>query len=216
MGSPLDTSDMRAMHSLLHDLGHEMTALSYLVEAVRNDVSLPEDSSYRLELLSLEISRLRDLVSDGLASTENHGHGGRADLREMLTELTRLASLTHGAQVELLPSPGICPELSTVLLWRVLSNVIDNAARAAGPGGRVTVEIREEAMTVIEVTDDGPGFGSGPAGTASLGLKIVTSLLETCDGALEVESPAGGGTVARVLLPGPVATCAGMPRGDRW
>jgi signal transduction histidine kinase len=206
---------MSAMRGLLHDLGHEMTTLSYLVEAVRGDVSLPDDSSCRLELLSLEMSRLRDLVSYGLASTEDPGHGGRADLREMLTELTRLASLTHGAQVEFLPGPEICPELDPVLLWRVVSNVIDNAARAAGPGGRVTVEIREEAMTVVEVTDNGPGFGSGPAGTASLGLEIVASLLETCDGALELESPAGEGTVARVLLPGPVATSAGMRHRDQ-
>ena len=70
MGSPLerrrsegrrvsDHRDALALRGLLHDLGHEVTTLSYLVEAVRGDVSLPADSGYRLELLSLEMSRLQ-------------------------------------------------------------------------------------------------------------------------------------------------------------
>ncbi len=223
MGSPLDrrrgagrrrsdTRDTRAVRGLLHDLGHEMTTLSYLVEAVRGDVSLPDDSNGRLELLSLEMSRLLDLITHGLTGTEETRRSEPTELRELLTQLIRLAGLTHGAQVELLPGPEVYPELNAVLLWRVLSNVIDNAARAAGPGGRVTVEIHEGGKTVIEVTDDGPGFGVGPKGKASLGLEIVTSLLESCGGSLEVASPAGGGTIARVLLPGPVTTSAGMRR----
>jgi hypothetical protein len=51
MGSPLerrgsggrrlsDSRDARALRGLLHDLGHEITTLSYLVEAVRTDKTL--------------------------------------------------------------------------------------------------------------------------------------------------------------------------------
>ena len=42
-----------------------MTTLSYLVEAVRGDIDLPADAGYRLELLSLEMSRLRDIIRHG-------------------------------------------------------------------------------------------------------------------------------------------------------
>ena len=40
-----------------------MTTLSYLVEAVRGDVKLPGDAGSRLELLSLEMSRLLDIIA---------------------------------------------------------------------------------------------------------------------------------------------------------
>jgi hypothetical protein len=40
-----------------------MTTLSYLVEAVRGDVDLPGDAGNRLELLSLEMSRLLDIIA---------------------------------------------------------------------------------------------------------------------------------------------------------
>ena len=219
MGSPLDrrqgsgrrrsdSRDTRAVRGLLHDLGHEMTTLSYLVEAVRGDVSLPDDSSCRLELLSLEMSRLLDLITHGMTGTEEAAVCEPVNLREMLTQLIRLAGLSHGARVELLPGPDASPEVNTVLLWRVLSNVVDNAARAAGPSGHVNVSLATQDGTVVEVADDGPGFGSGPPGTASLGLEIVTSLLEAVGGSMEVESPAGGGASVRVHLPVPVTAAS--------
>jgi signal transduction histidine kinase len=91
----------------------------------------------------------------------------------------------------------------------VLSNVVDNAARAAGPGGRVTVAIRQDGTPLVDVTDDGPGFGLGPKGTASLGLGVVRSLLEACGGSLAVGSPPGGGTTVQVTLPGAAAAADG-------
>lgn len=198
--------DTRAVRGLLHDLGHEMTTLSYLVEAVRGDVSLPDDSSCRLELLALEMSRLLDLITHGMTGMEETGECEPVKLREMITQMARLAALAHGTNVRLLPGPDVTPQVNAVLLWRVLSNVIDNAARAAGRDGHVTLAIHEQGKTIVEVTDDGPGFGVGPPGTASLGLEIVTSLLEACGGSLEVKSPPDGGTSVRVLLPGPVAS----------
>ena len=101
---------------------------------------------------------------------------------------------------------------SPVLLWRVLTNVVDNAARAAGPGGRVEISVAMLAepppRAVLEVLDNGPGFGHGPPGAASLGLGVVTSLLESCGGRLDVQAPAGGGALVRIVIP------AGVSPGD--
>ena len=95
-----------------------------------------------------------------------------------------------------------------MLLWRVLSNLVDNAVRAAGPQGRVTVAVRQEENAVVEVADDGPGFGAAPKGEASLGLDVVISLLEASGGTLEVRGRSAGGTLVRMTLPGR----AGAPR----
>jgi two-component sensor histidine kinase len=62
---------------------------------------------------------------------------------------------------------------------------------------------------LLEVLDNGPGFGHGPPGAASLGLGVVTSLLESCGGSMEVEAPPGGGALVRLVIPGePAATAA--------
>ena len=90
--------------------------------------------------------------------------------------------------------------VSGTLMWRVLANLVDNAVRAAGPDGTVEIRISQERDTVIEVVDDGPGFGGGPPGTAGLGLSVVRRLLEAEDGRLELAEPAGGGACARVVF----------------
>jgi two-component sensor histidine kinase len=80
--------------------------------------------------------------------------------------------------------------------------VVDNAARAAGPYGRVVVTVSaRDDQAAVDVIDDGPGFGQGPPGAASLGLGVVTSLLESCGGALEIQAPESGGAHVRVVVP---------------
>ena len=92
-------------------------------------------------------------------------------------------------------------------------NVVDNAARAAGRAGSVTMAVRQDGGPVIEVADNGPGFGAGPPGTASLGLGVVRSLLEACGGSLAIEVPPRGGTTVRVTLPAQVPSPAATPLG---
>jgi len=197
-----DVEEPLAVRGLLHDLGHQMTTLSYLVEAVRGDVELPGDAGSRLELLSLEMSRLLDIIAQ-----EIPGGGGVPDvaevgLRSLAGQVTQLARIAHETSVILEPGPEVSVEASPALLWRVLTNVVDNAARAAGPDGRVGVTVSARAdRAMLDVIDDGPGFGHGPPGVASLGLGVVTTLLESCGGALEIRAPAAGGAHVRIVVP---------------
>lgn len=208
-----DSRDTQALRGLLHDLGHELSTLSVLVEAVRGNPELPQDASFRMELLAKEMARLLDIIRQGLQGSGDAPRGP-VDVREVAAELTRLAQLTYDADVVLLPGPAAAAVIHPLLLWRLLSNVVDNAARAAGAGGRVTVAVRgggrpaggtgrspSRASTVIEVTDDGPGFGSAPGGQASLGLGVVTAVLAGCGGSLEVTPAPAGGTTVLMRLP---------------
>jgi len=189
-----------------------MTTLSYLVEAVRGDVDLPEDAGFRLELLSLEMTRLLDVIAHEIPGREDAAAVGEVSLRSLAGQVTQLARVAHEAGVTLRPGPEVQVMASPVLLWRVLTNGVDNAARAAGPGGRVEISVAMLAepppRAVLEVLDNGPGFGHGPPGAASLGLGVVTSLLESCGGRLDVQAPAGGGALVRIVIP------AGVSPGD--
>lgn len=84
-------------------------------------------------------------------------------------------------------------------LRRSLLDVVDNAARAAGPDGTVTVSVQPGSDGVrIVVEDDGPGFGLGPCG-AGIGLPITRQTLARMGAGLVIgPPPAGGGT--RVVL----------------
>jgi signal transduction histidine kinase len=207
-----------AARGLLHDLGHQMTTLSYLVEAVRGDVVLPDDSGFRMELLSMEMTRMLDIIASEIPDSHQVEEVGAINLGALAGQVTELAGFAHEASVTLLPGPLVGVEASAALLWRVVTNVVDNAARAAGPDGKVEVAVHEEQGQgqgpegVIEVTDDGPGFGNGPPGTASLGLGVVSSLLESCGGRIEVQAPETGGARVRLVIP-VRATPAAQPAG---
>ncbi|MBO0770771.1 MAG: HAMP domain-containing histidine kinase [Actinobacteria bacterium] len=220
---PARAADPQAIQGLLHELGNEMTALSYLVESVREDAPLPGDSGLRLELLSGEMSRLLEIIENGMRGL--HGAQGpdeatEVDLRSLAGQVAHLGALAHTADVTLLPGPGVRLLASPAVLWRVLADVVDNAARAASPGGQVTVSVGQAGDTVIEVTGTGPGSGSGGGrpGKSSPGLGAAASLLHSRGGTLEIRSPsADGGTVVRITLPSrvdPAYASAGADRGE--
>ncbi len=216
-----DAQDTLAVRGLLHDLGHQMTTLSYLVEAVRGDVDLPGDAGMRLDLLSLEMSRLLEVIAQEVPGRQDEAAAiGPVDLRSLAGQVTQLARMAHETALRLRPGPGVSVEASPAVLWRVLTNMVDNAARAAGPAGHVEVAVEplpDEAGAAIEVIDDGPGFGHGPSGTAALGLSVVTALLESCGGRMDIRDADGGGTWVRIVVPpGPPGPGrASLAAGDR-
>jgi signal transduction histidine kinase len=191
---------------LLHDLGHQLMTLSLLAESVGSDEAIRGESRRRIELVKQEMFRALDIITDHLTvddpGTDSCGPGP-LDIREMATEAAQLAELAYGATVELLPGEPATARVSPAAAWRVLSNLVDNAARSAGVGGHVQISVRQEsipASTIIDVLDDGPGIGRAPSGLAGLGLSVVRQLVDAASGRLEVTDRPGGGTRARVVF----------------
>jgi signal transduction histidine kinase len=199
-GAPAHEGEIE-FRGLLHDLGHQMMTLSLLAETVRDDSTLSGSSRQRMELVMQEMFRIVDVITDSMPAESAGTVGGTpgiVDVRRLAAEVAQLATLAYDTDVVVGEGRPAVLRISGTLLWRVLANLVDNAVRAAGPDGAVEIRVDQELDTVIEVTDSGPGFGSGPRGTAGIGLTVVRQLLEAEGGRLEVTPADSGGTCARI------------------
>lgn len=190
-----------SVRGLLHDLGHQMMTLSLLAESVRDDSALSAESRQRMELVMQEMFRIVDIIADSMPTDVSPAAPGTVDIRLLADEVAHLAGLAYATSVTVEPGEPAVIRVGASVLWRVLANLVDNAVRAAGPDGRVDIKIEQRFATVLEVTDNGPGFGAGAAGMAGLGLTVVRELLDSVGGRLEVSDAPGGGARVRVSFP---------------
>ncbi|MDP1526571.1 MAG: HAMP domain-containing sensor histidine kinase [Rhodocyclaceae bacterium] len=136
--------------------------------------------------------------------------------RQLVIEFSQLA---EDRRIDL--GLGHCDELSIAAdaagLRILLGNLIDNALRYAGEGGRVDVEVRAAADQVaLWVIDTGPGIppaareqvferfrrlASADIPGSGLGLAIVKEIVELHHGQISLLDTPGGGLSVRVALP---------------
>ncbi len=183
--------------NLAHEIRNPLAGISSTVQVVIG--GLPESDRRRraLSLVTEQVSRLDHLVTDLLLY-------GR--VIAPTCEVTDLGALA----LEVINDRGFKSEfvdLGAPMVWadpdcvcQVLVNLLQNAAVAAGPEGKVLVRVGPGPQ--LEVLDDGPGvspsvketlfeaFVTTKARGTGLGLAISCQLLEAMSGTLElVENP---------------------------
>jgi signal transduction histidine kinase len=201
------------IQGVLHDLGHQMMTVSMLAESLQSALPADEqsesgsDARRQAALVAQETMRALTMIAGSVAPA-GQVLAPRAvaeqlvDVRELAARVARLTELDGLSSVRLTPGPAAFMKADPAVVWRVLTNLVGNAVRAAGPAGHVEIGISRGTGTIIEVCDDGPGFGEGPAGMAGRGLAVVADLLAATGGGLEVLSGHGGGTCARATFGG--------------
>jgi len=144
-----------------------------------------------------------------------------ADAVREAAELFRPRAAQHGVQLQVeVPNETVRARFDAKALGRILDNLISNAIKFTGDGGRVTVRAAHDGTTLtIEVEDTGMGiapqfiphlfeaFKQGPSEAhddqagSGLGLAITHQLVELMDGSIDVESEPEVGTRFTVTLP---------------
>jgi signal transduction histidine kinase len=192
-----------ALRQLGHDLRQPVAAISMLAAAAELHPDLPAEVRQRLEQITVEARRISDLCRyllgelDGLEIVH---------LQDLAYDVVASARVTFGAAIDLVTAP-VAVRANSVDVWRALSNLIENACRAAGPDGSVLVKVTATSEGArLEVHDSGPGWGKGPSGTASLGLSIVAASAETHGGRLETGPSELGGAAAHLIFPSALPT----------
>ena len=134
----------------------------------------------------------------------------------MLEEVAEGLDAAEGVEVEVACAPSLCALAQFDLLVQIVGNLAANAAKHAD-GGRIRISARPSGANavVVEVTDSGAGISSADRGRVfdrfysgsggrregfGLGLAIVREAVRALGGVVELESEAGRGTTARVIL----------------
>lgn len=193
-----------ALRGLLHDLGHDLATLVYLVEGMRGDSALSPGSRRRVELIEQETVRLLDVVRAGMW---NGDEPEVVAVRSLLNQIVELAGTRVSTVVTLQPGGPVSLAVDGTLLWRMVTTLVEYAVRAAGPGGHVTVSATQahgaRRAVLVEVADDGPTPGDESSVRDSRGLEVVAGLAGVCGALLEIEAGHPAGSRVRLLFPKP-------------
>ena len=187
---------------ICHDMRQPVAGVLSLAAAALTVPELPSAARCWLEQIVTEAESLAELIEQSLACDHPDGVAPRTDLGELAGEVVAGEQLTYrGLLLITAPTRPVLAAVSRVDAWRIIANLLSNGTRAAGPDGRVTVQItRAHAHARLEVQDSGPGFARIRPSTG-LGTKVIARCLARCGGQMDYGRSPAGGVKATVLLP---------------
>jgi PAS domain S-box-containing protein len=220
----------RLAATIAHEIHNPLDSVSNLLYLMRNGAS-EEESRQFMDMAEQELTRVTQISRAMLGLYRESKAPVVVDLKEMLQEILLLLErrlLDSGVKISAdilkpISVPGFPAELR-----QVFTNLITNAAEAAGSGGEVRVSIasqdalldpagqKVQAGAVVTIADDGPGIAEdiqpqlfqpffttkGEQGTG-LGLWVSRGIINKHGGTISLESDtseAAHGTVVSVFL----------------
>lgn len=196
----------RLLLEACHDMRQPIAGVLALAGATLTEPDLPQAARARLEQIVQQAEWLADMVQSWLQADQPDESAAGTDLARVVSETMAAAGCVgHTVGVNVVwPTEPVHASVHPVVIRRIMANVLDNAIRAAGPSGSVTIEIRSQDDRALVVVDDsGPGFGRIQTGLG-LGLRAAARNVASYGGRLECGcAPLGG---LRVSLWLPLAT----------
>ena len=211
-----------------HELRTPLTAIMGWAETIAFDPAVQGDSLKGVNIISKEAERLTNLVTELLEFTRIQD--GRFNLRIELIDIAAEledALFTYGElmkqagmDVKYNGPPGEIPLIpgDPERLKQVFLNLLDNAMKHGGDGGRIDVSLRQEENWVrINVRDYGHGIpeaelphvkekfykGSSKNRGTGIGLAVCDEIVTRHGGTLTISNAPGseGGCLVSVTLP---------------
>ena len=184
---------------LCHDAKQSLATILLLTSAGQAEVDDREQVLRRLNQIAGQTRWMASLLDDVLSHSDDDI--GIVDLSHLLERTVRVATAGFGGTVRLLTDGQSQAVASPRRLGRALTNIVNNAVRAAGPQGCIQIRVVTDARLVaIEVEDDGPGFGALPT-VHGIGLAAARRAVASLGGSVRTGSSPLGGALVRVTLP---------------
>jgi PAS domain S-box-containing protein len=218
----------RLAATIAHEIHNPLDSVANLLYLLQHDPQDPEARHF-LDVAQTELARVTQISRAMLSLYRESRAPVTVNLKDIIEDLlllmdARFHSLGVTASVEL--PDGLAVDGYPAELRQVFTNIIANAAEAAGSGGTVSIRARKvdagpddageisQAGAVVEVVDNGPGIPpdvmnrifqpffttKGERGTG-LGLWVSQGIVRKHGGKLQLRNNNGArGTTARVFL----------------
>ena len=212
--------------SLSHELRTPLTAITGWSETLLGDDTLDPDTRRGMKIILREGKRLTEMVVDLLdfnriQDDRMHLNIELSDIRAEFEDTVYMYSSRLAQDeitLEYLDNDEDIPEIpcDPKRLRQVFLNILDNAAKHGGDGGRIEASIHyEREHVVIRIRDHGPGIpedeiplvkkkfykGSSKARGTGMGLAVCDEIVMMHNGTLTLENAPDGGTLVTVRLP---------------
>ncbi|XGV97939.1 MAG: two-component system sensor histidine kinase RppB [Leptolyngbya sp. BL-A-14] len=217
-----------------HELRTPLAAMQATIEAALLQTQSSQTPALHVEnslltTLKRQNLRLSQLVRDLMLLTRLERQEAPLEtgccVNDLIHDLVEeLASLAIAAQVTLTAQMQVSEPVVVVgneeQLYRLVSNLIDNAIQATPASGNVIVTLnKSESYAIIQVRDTGMGIAiedqphifdrfyrvqadrSRQTGGSGLGLAIAQAIVQKHQGSLDVQSQIGRGSTFTVRLP---------------
>lgn len=206
-GSPAAYQGHQELREACHDMLQTVAAVLTLADAALGERSLREPARGHVEKIAVQAGILADTVRQELRKAADDQKGRRLiDLRLLISDVADGERVTYQGVLEVIEQP--VPVLILAArddVRRVLSNLLSNATRAAGPAGNVLIEVKVKSSLVEIVIDNTcPTFAELQEGTG-LGWSIIARRLSRIGGRLAYSL--GGRDGIRATLSLPLAVC---------
>ena len=210
----------RVIASIAHEIRNPLGIIRSSAELLQRRMGKADAGTSRiLQAIYDESVRLSQTVNDFLDYARPRQP--RQDLVDLDLVLSQVLAFLEGelgrvgVAVERATSPGLWVRGDKDLLYRAIYNILVNGQQAMdGPGIiRISSRMSDDGRVVLEALDSGPGFD--PAlldsvldpffttkdGGTGLGLPIVSSIINSHGGEIQLANGPEGGALVRILLP---------------
>lgn len=209
-----------------HELRTPLTVIKANTSLALRVSRTPEEYRKTLETVDRAADMTSALVQDLLILARSDGgqlaqNRTSVSVREILERAADTVRRPETASVRLSAGdPALRVRGNVNELVRVVTNLLENAARYTPPDGRITLSARaDEEQVAVRVEDTGEGIlpehlphvmerfyradsaRARTEGGTGLGLAICKSIIEAHGGTLAIESAVGHGTAVTVTLP---------------
>jgi signal transduction histidine kinase len=208
--------------SLAHDLRSPLTAIRAKLEMSLTNGASGQDFESIVTAIE-EIDRITDFLNKSLDVAEANADALRLervtlDVEEVLQVMMDLyepCMAERGLRIRFNSSGPTPISADAALIHRMIANLFDNESKHVPAASTVTISVRSrEAVAVLTIEDDGPGFPPeiaehlfersvrGPSSRGhGMGLAFVEAVVRAHNGSIEASNRVEGGARITITFP---------------
>jgi two-component sensor histidine kinase len=172
-------------------------ALSHLQSLIDED---PPRAAAMAAAMARYVEQVVPRTRDGLSTVGDELELARAYLDIMTTRMGPRLRYAVDADPRLLPHP-----FPSLVLATLIENAIKHGIEPRREGGRIGIGVRRaDRRLMLDVRDDGAGFGAAAVGGSGVGLANTRARLAALygeDAGLDIDANAPHGVIAQVWIP---------------